>query len=77
MSHPAWHNITSQNYIGVFGCKYDDVKIPFISTRLHKEKIGIIIVSVDFTGILVMIYFFSKINHLNNEFLSNIDDLRV
>jgi len=24
-----------------------------------------------------MIYFFSKINTLNNEFLSNIDDLRV
>lgn len=33
--------------------------------------------AVDFTSILIMIYFFSKINVLNNEFLSSIDDLRV
>ena len=28
MSHPIYQNITSQIYIGIFGCKYDDVKIP-------------------------------------------------
>jgi len=77
MSHPVFQNITSQEYIAVIGCKYDDVKIPFSSKRLHKEVIGIIIVGIDFGSILIMIYFFSKINVLNNEFLSSIDDLRV
>lgn len=77
MSHPVFQSITSQEYIAVVGCKYDDVKIPFSSKRLHKEVIGIIIVGIDFGSILIMIYFFSKINILNNEFLSSIDDLRV
>ena len=77
MSNDIYNHITSKTYIGIFGCKYDDVKMPLSETRLHKEVIGVIIVCVDFTSILVMMFFFSKINSLNNEFLSNMDDLRV
>ena len=36
-----------------------------------------IIVCVDFFSILVMMFFFAKINSINNEFLENMDDLRV
>ena len=77
MSIDQFKNITSKIYIGLMGCKFDDVPIPFSEKRIHKEKVGIIIVALDFTSILVMIFFFSKINELNNEFLTKIDDLRV
>ena len=69
--------ITSTTYIGIFGCKYDTVKIPFTSSPTHKEVIGVIIVCLDFLSILVMMFFFSKINSINNEFLECMDDLRV
>ena len=39
--------------------------------------IGVFIVCLDFSTILVMMFFFAKINTLNNEFLANMDDLRV
>jgi hypothetical protein len=29
MSDEAYGNITSKQYIGIFGCKYDTVSIPF------------------------------------------------
>lgn len=77
MSDPRYQDILSKNYIGIFGCKYDDVGIPFTDTRLHKEVIGVFIVCLDFSTILVMMFFFAKINSLNNEFLANMDDLRV
>ena len=67
----------SNTYLGIFGCKYDDVGIPFSENRLHKEVIGVFIVCLDFSSILVMMFFFSKINTLNNEFLQSMDDLRV
>lgn len=69
--------ITSQIYIGVVGCKADDVDIPFSSKRLHKEKVGIIIVVLDMASIILMIFFFLKISELNNEYLDTMDDLRV
>jgi hypothetical protein len=69
MSDYDYLNITSQIYLGVFGCKYDDVKLPLIEHRVHKEKIGVIIVCFDVASIMLMIYFFAKINNLNNEFL--------
>ena len=77
MSDPNYLNITSQIYLGVFGCKYDDVKMPFIESRIHKERIGVFIVCLDVISIMLMIYFFTKINTLNNEFLGCMDDLRV
>jgi hypothetical protein len=39
--------------------------------------VGVIIVCVDFFSILVMMFFFAKINSINNEFLEDMDDLRV
>lgn len=77
MSDPRYLEIMSMNYIGIFGCKYDDVGIPLTNKRLHKEVIGVFIVCLDFSTILVMMFFFAKINTLNNEFLANMDDLRV
>ena len=64
--------------MGVVGCKYDDVKVPFTrSTRIHKEWIGIIIIICDVVSIGIMIYFFTKIRELNEEFLNALDDLKV
>ena len=60
------------------GCKYDDVKVPFTrNTRIHKEWIGIIIIICDVVSIGIMIYFFTKIRELNEEFLNALDDLKV
>ena len=77
MSDPAYLSVTSKLYIGILGCKYDDVNVPLMNNRMHKEKIGTMIVIIDFASILLMMYFFSSINSLNNEFLEKIDDLRV
>lgn len=72
------YKVTSYQYIGVVGCKYDDVKVPFTkSTRLHKEWIGIIILLCDILSILMMYYFFSSIRRLNLEILVAMDDLQV
>ena len=65
MSYKDFLNITSPIYIGVVGCKYDDVKAPFTSNRMHKEKIGVMAVALDFISIMVMIFFFSKIDAIN------------
>ena len=70
--------ITSYQYIGVIGCKYDDVAVPFSSKiRLHKEWIGIVILLCDILSILMMYYFFSSIRKLNLEVLEAMDDLLV
>lgn len=44
---------------------------------MHKETIGVIVVSVDFFCLLIMIYFFNKLEALNNEFLKVVDDLKI
>ena len=68
--------ITSYQYIGVVGCKYDDVKVPFTKNkRLHKEWIGVVILLCDILSIIMMYYFFSSIRRLNLEILEAMDDL--
>ena len=69
--------ITSQIYLGIVGCKYDEILIPIVNIKMHKEKIGAYIVIFDSISMVIMLYFFKKINYLNNEFLEDIDDLRV
>lgn len=70
--------VTSYEFIGVVGCKYDDVKVPLTrQTRLHKEWIGIIIIVCDVLSICIIYYFFSKIRVLNEEVLRAMDDLKV
>jgi len=72
------YKVTSYQYIGVVGCKYDDVLVPFTrSTRLHKEWIGIIILICDIVSIMMMYYFFSSIRRLNLEVLESMDDMLV
>lgn len=51
--------------------------MPFSEERVHKEVIGVVVVTCDFVSIIFMIYFFNKLGHLNKEFLECIDDLRV
>lgn len=71
------YQITSYEYIGVVGCKYDQVQIPFTEIRVHKEKIGVAIIVCDMISIVVIFFFFGKLNELNNEFLDCLDDLEV
>ena len=75
MSDPVYLDVMSKIYIGIIGCKYDEVN--FFNNPLHKEKIGTMVVIIDFASVLIMVYFFSKINTLNNELLEKVDDLRV
>ena len=70
-----YKNITSQIYLGIFGCQFDYVKFPFSSEEIHKEVCGIVIVCFDIASIIIMIFFFSKINSINNEFLFQMDNL--
>lgn len=69
--------LTSRIFVGIMGCKKDNVIIPFFNYQLHKTKIGIIIVALDAVSILILLYFFTVIKQLNIEFLNIIDDLRV
>ena len=69
--------ITSYQYIGVVGCKYDDVQVPLTQIRLHKEWIGIIIIVCDVMSICIIYYFFAKIRIINLEVLKAMDDLKV
>ena len=72
------YKVTSYQYIGVVGCKYDDVLVPLSrGARLHKEWIGIIILVCDILSIMMMYYFFSSIRKLNLEVLEAMDDLLV
>jgi hypothetical protein len=78
MSAEEYDQITSNVYIAIFGCKYDEIAMPFVDdVHYHKEVIGVFIVVIDFVSILVMMFFFGKINSINNEFLECVDDLRV
>ena len=71
------YKLTSPQYIAIVGCNYDDIKIPFSRSRIHKEWIGIVIIISDILSISTMYFFFSKIGSLNDEFLSVLDDLKV
>jgi hypothetical protein len=51
--------------------------VPFSERRMHKEVVGVLVVSIDFLCILIMIYFFKKLEALNNEFLEKVDDLKI
>ena len=68
---------TSFEYILIGGCKKDHVSFPFIKIPIHKQKIGILIVVLDFLSIIVLAYFFQKIKDLNKEYLDCLDDLDV
>ena len=44
---------------------------------MHKENLGIFIVCMDIISVVIMAMFFSKIIHLNQEYLSIVDAMRV
>ena len=52
------------------------VGVPF-TKRMHKESIGILLVSVDIISILVLAKFFSKLDNINREFTTKIDNITV
>lgn len=61
----------------VVGCREDFVKVPFGGNLIHKESVGVLIVSLDIASILVMTFFFYKLKEINNEFLDIMDDMTV
>ena len=69
--------ITSYDYILVVGCAEDDILIPILGKRVHKQKIGIIVVIADIISVLYMALIFSKLTNINHEYLTIMDDLRV
>jgi hypothetical protein len=69
--------ITGFEYILVVGCTEDSVTIPFLETKIHKEKIGILVVILDMVSVMYMAFIFSKLREINNEYLEIMDDMRV
>ena len=48
-----------------------------LSERMHKESVGIILVTADIISILIIAKFFSKLDDLNNEYCNKIDHITV
>jgi hypothetical protein len=70
-------NITSYDYILIAGCSQDEVVIPIINSMMHKEKVGILVVSLDIMSVMIMAFIFSKLKNINDEFKDKMDNLRV
>ena len=70
-------NITSYDYILVVGCTEDSVTISAVGSRIHKEKIGILVVVLDMISVIFMAFIFQKLAEINNEYLGIMDDMRV
>jgi hypothetical protein len=70
-------NITSYDYILIAGCSQDEVIIPIINSMMHKEKVGILVVSLDIMSVMIMAFVFSKLKNINDEFKDKMDNLRV
>ena len=60
----------------IVGCREDYIYFP-LGGLLHKEQVGVLIVSLDMVSILVMTFFFYKLKEINNEYLDIMDDLTV
>jgi hypothetical protein len=62
-------NVTSPIYIGIIGCKYDYIYLPFKTgsgvVKMHKLDVGVAIVCFDILSFLICMYFFNKIKNLN------------
>ena len=70
-------NITSYDYIAVVGCTEDTVVEPIFDNKIHKEKIGILVVVLDIVSVAFMAFVFEKLKGMNDEYLDIMDDLRV
>jgi hypothetical protein len=69
--------ITSFEYILVVGCTEDYVTISSFNSKIHKEKIGIIVVVLDMISVAFMAFIFQKLLEINEEYLDIMDDARV
>ena len=71
------YEVTSRQLIAIMGCQDDTLVVPFYSGKLHKQTVGIIIVSVDMLSIIIMALFFNKLQDLNAEYLDIVDGMNV
>ena len=60
----------------IVGCQDDNVMVPF-SDRMHKESVGIILVTVDIISILIIAKFFANLETINEEYCDKIDHITV
>lgn len=72
-----YQKITSYDYILVVGCQEDQVTLPFVNYKMHKQKVGILIVILDVISVIFMAFQFQKLRGINDEYLEIMDDLRV
>lgn len=67
--------ITSQEFLIVYGCQGSLYKLgDFV---MHKQQYMVLMVVIDFIGVLVMVYIFVKLEALNAEYISIIDDNQI
>ena len=59
----------------VLGCASDTIVTPM--GTMHKENIGIMVVTADILSILVITYFIVKIKEINAEFVFLYDNLMI
>lgn len=70
--------LTSNQFVLIAGCKSDMVKMyPFQKGMAHKHDAGIFIIVFEILSILIISFFFKKLNQINNEYLDIIDDMQV
>lgn len=65
--------VVSNEIVGVVGCMNDRIQIQFLDIVIHKEKVGLIIVSADVVSVLVIFYFFRQLKKINREYLDILD----
>lgn len=65
--------IVSNEIVGVVGCINDQIQINHINVTVHKEKIGLMIVSADIISIIVLFIFFWQIKKINSEYIDILD----
>ena len=64
-------------YIVVAGCQNVYIQVPMTQIKLNKESVSLYIVVVNGITMLIIAYFFQKIETLNQEYLKIMDNLTV
>ena len=80
-SESCLHKIEAQqispHLLIVAGCKKQRVEVPLTSLHFSKTSLSIFIVTLNGIGMVVIAYFFNKIETLNNEYKNIMDNLTV
>lgn len=72
-----WQNVTSPYLIIVVGCGDDTVYFPLYHSEVHKDVVGLIVVTFDIASVMIMALFFNKLQKINEQYVNIIDNMSV